>query len=138
MQARRRRGRVLVVDDAPFMRLAIRDILEAVGHEVVAEAADGDEGLELYERYRPDVVTLDLNMPRRAGIETLRELRTRHPEAVVVVCSSVRAEPTIREALRLGARDYVLKPVSVGKLREVVAKALGGGGGLVSARRPAP
>ncbi len=116
-------SRVLVVDDAAFMRQTLRDVLEGAGHEVVAEAEDGEEALALYETHRPDLVTLDLVMPRMGGIEVLRELRRRHPEARVVVCSSVSDETSILEAIRLGARDYVLKPVSAEKLREAVAKA---------------
>lgn len=128
MDGRGPRARVLVVDDAPFMRRQLREILEAAGHHVVAEAEDGDQGLELYETHRPDLVTLDLVMPRRSGVETLRELRARHPGAVVIVCSSVSDEPTILEAIGLGARDYVLKPVNPGKLLEAVDKALRGRG----------
>jgi len=119
---------VLVVDDAPFMRRQLREILEDAGHEVVAEAEDGDRGLELYEAHRPDLVTLDLVMPRRSGIETLRELRARHPDAAAIVCSSVSDESTILEAICLGARDYVLKPVQPAKLLEAVAAALRGRG----------
>jgi len=119
------RVRVLVVDDAAFMRKQLRDILEAGGHEVVAEGADGDEALRLYETHRPDVVTLDLVMPRRGGIDALKELRSRHPEARVIVCSSVSDEPTILEAIAMGARDYVLKPVSPAKVLDAVRKAAG-------------
>ncbi|GAB4248071.1 MULTISPECIES: response regulator [Deferrisoma] len=116
-------SRVLVVDDAVFMRRTLRDILEAAGHQVVAEAGDGVEALERYEEHRPDVVTLDLVMPRMGGLEALRELRRRHPEARVIVCSSVSDEASILEAIRLGARDYVIKPVAPEKLREAVDKA---------------
>mgnify|MGYP005842542351 CR=1 FL=1 len=119
-------ARVLVVDDAPFLRRRLRDILEAAGHRVVAEAEDGDQALALYEEHLPDVVTLDLVMPRRDGLETLRELRARHPDAAVVVCTSLAGEPALLEAVRLGARDYVLKPLGPGRLLEAVAKALGG------------
>jgi len=125
MEPSRRRLRVLVVDDAAFMRKQLRDILEASGHEVVAEGEDGDEAVRLYENHRPEVVTLDLVMPRRGGIEALQELRRRFPDARVVVCSSVSDEPTILEAIGLGARDYVLKPVNPAKLLEAVRKAAG-------------
>ncbi|MEW6488515.1 MAG: response regulator [Thermodesulfobacteriota bacterium] len=117
-------ARVLVVDDAPFLRRRLRDILEAAGHRVVAEAEDGDQALALYEEHLPDVVTLDLVMPRRDGLETLRALRARHPDAAVIVCTSLSGEPALLEAVRLGACDYVLKPVSPGRLLEAVAKAL--------------
>jgi two-component system chemotaxis response regulator CheY len=119
------RPRVVVVDDALFMRNQLRDLLEAAGYSVVAEGADGAEALELYDEHRPDLLTLDLVMPRMTGVEALRELRQRHPDACVLVCSSLTDEATIFEAIRLGARDYVLKPVDGEKLLEAARKALG-------------
>lgn len=118
------RARVLVVDDTPFMRHQIREILRAAGHEVVAEAEDGVQGVELFRSERPDLVTLDLVMPRQGGIETLRQIRSLDPEARVIVCSSIRDEATIVEAVGLGARDYVLKPIQAQKLLDAVEKAL--------------
>jgi two-component system chemotaxis response regulator CheY len=124
MDTRPRPARILVVDDASFMRRYLREILEGAGHRVVAEAVDGTEVLDLYESHRPDLVTLDVVMPRKSGIEVLRELRESHREAKVIICSSIAQEPSIIEALSLGARDYVLKPVSEEKLLEAVEKAL--------------
>jgi two-component system chemotaxis response regulator CheY len=80
--------------------------------------------LELYETHRPDLMTLDLVMPRMSGVEALRELRRRHPEARVVVCSSLSDQSSILEAIGLGARDYVLKPISPERILAAVAKAL--------------
>lgn len=117
-------GRVLIVDDAVFMRRQLRDILEGAGYEVVAEGEDGAELLELYEAHRPDLVTLDMIMPRVTGLEALRELRARHPEARVIVCSSLTHEPAVLQAIAQGARDYVMKPVVAEKLLEAAAKAL--------------
>lgn len=119
------RGRVLVVDDAPFMRRQLRDILEGAGYEVVAEGDDGRAAVELYDAHRPDVVTLDLVMPRMTGLEALGELQRREPRPRVIVCSSMSDEPTILEAIGLGARDYVLKPVDPSKLLAAVDKAVG-------------
>lgn len=117
-------ARVLIVDDAVFMRRQLRDILEGKGFEVVAEGEDGSELVELFEAHRPDVVTLDMIMPRVTGLEALRELRARHPEARVIVCSSITHERAVFEAIALGARDYVLKPVVAEKLLAAVEKAL--------------
>ena len=118
------KARVLVVDDAVFMRRQLRAILEEAGYSVIAEAADGAEALELYETHQPDLTTLDLVMPKMPGLETLRELRRRHPQARVIVCSSVSDEPSIFGAIASGARDYVLKPVSPKRVLEAVEKAL--------------
>ncbi len=118
------KARLLVVDDAAFMRRQLRETLEAAGYTVVAEGADGAEALELYETHRPDLVTLDMVMPKMTGLEALRELRRRHPEARVIVCSSVSDELSIFEAIAAGARDYVLKPVDPERVLEAVEKAL--------------
>ena len=118
------KARIVVVDDAVFMRRHLREILEAGGYEVVAEGEDGAQVLELYERHAPDLVTLDVEMPRMTGLEALRELRGCHPEARVIICSSVSHETALLEAVGAGARDYVLKPVSSEKLLDAVAKAL--------------
>jgi len=125
MTAEGARRRVVVVDDAVFMRNQLRDLLEAGGFEVVAEGQDGVEALKLYAEHRPDLLTLDLVMPRMTGVEALGELRQRHPEARVIVCSSLSDQQTIFEAIRLGARDYVLKPVSAEKLLDAARKAVG-------------
>ena len=122
------RPRVVVVDDAVFMRHQLRDLLEAGGFEVVAEGQDGAEALELYAEHRPDLLTLDLVMPRMTGVEALGELRRKYPEARVIVCSSLSDQPTIIEAIRLGARDYVLKPVGADKLLDAARKAVSTGG----------
>lgn len=117
-------ARIMVVDDAPFMRRHLRNLLEAGGYLVVAEAEDGTGVLPLYEAYRPDLVTLDVVMPRKTGLEALRELRETHRDARVVVCSSLADQLSLLEAVRLGARDYVLKPVKGAELLEAVEKAL--------------
>lgn len=121
-----RRPRAVVVDDAVFMRRQIRDFLESDGCEVAAEGEDGSEVLELYETHRPDLVTLDVVMPRVNGLEALRELKARHPEARVIVCSSLTHEQALFEALRLGARDYVVKPLNREKFLEAARKAIRG------------
>jgi two-component system chemotaxis response regulator CheY len=120
------RPRVVVVDDAVFMRTQLREILEGGGFTVVAEGEDGTEALQLYEQHQPELLTLDLVMPRMGGVEALRELRQRHPEARVIVCSSLSDQRTIFEAIGLGARDYVLKPVDREKFLDSARKALAG------------
>ncbi len=117
-------ARVVVVDDALFMRRHLRDLLEDAGHRVVGEGSDGDQLVALYETHRPDLVTLDLVMPNVGGLEALEALLGAHPAATVIVCSSVSDERSILEAIGLGARDYVLKPVQPAKLLDAVAKAL--------------
>lgn len=115
---------ILIVDDASFMRRQLRDILVGAGYQIAAEGEDGVCALELYEKHRPDLVTIDLVMPRMTGMEALKELRQRDPEARVIVCSSISDEPSILQAIGLGARDYILKPIDSDKLLNAVKKAL--------------
>ncbi len=114
--------RVMVVDDALFMRNMLRGILEEVGFEVVAEAADGAEAVLTYRDVRPDIVTLDIIMPVKNGIEALREIMVIDPHARVVICSAVGQESLVQKAQSVGARDFILKPFNPERVKEVVRK----------------
>lgn len=103
-------ARVLVVDDAAFMRRVISDMLLEHGHEVVGEAADGFEALEVFKAARPDVTTLDITMPELDGLAALREMLAYDPGAKVVVCSALGQESKVLDAIRSGAKDFVVKP----------------------------
>lgn len=116
--------RVLIADDAPFMREMLRDILTEDGFEVVAEAGDGIEAVEQFQEHRPDLVTLDIVMPRRNGLEGLRGILELDPNACVVMCSALGQETLVMEALDTGARDFVVKPFKPDQVRTVVARAL--------------
>ena len=102
--------KILVVDDATFMRHMIKGILTEMGCEVVGEAKDGEEAIDLYDQLQPDVVTLDLVMPNKGGLEALRDIRAKHPSAKVVVVSAIDQRESLMEAMKLGAADYVVKP----------------------------
>ncbi len=102
--------RVLIADDAVFMREMLRDILTEAGFEIVAEASNGEEAIERYRESEPDLVTLDIVMPRKSGLETLRELVALDEHAAVVMCSALGQEALVMEALEAGARDFVVKP----------------------------
>ena len=116
--------RVLIADDAAFMREMLRDILGHAGFEVCAEAADGNEAVACYEEHEPDLVTLDIVMPRKSGLEALREIIARDPGATVVMCSALGQEALVMEALESGARDFVVKPFKADHVIEVLTKAL--------------
>jgi two-component system, chemotaxis family, chemotaxis protein CheY len=111
---------VMIVDDSLFMRKMLRDIVEAEGYQVAAEASDGDEAVAKYRQSRPTLTTLDIVMPKKNGIEALREIIAFDPAARVVMCSAVGEESFTGAAAREGARGFILKPFS----REVVAEAL--------------
>jgi len=118
-------ARVLVVDDAAFMRKVLADALRGGGHEIVGEAADGNEALARYQELRPELTTLDITMPEKDGLATLKELIALDPTARVIICSALGQEGKVIEALRLGARDFVVKPFDAERLLGAVSKALG-------------
>lgn len=118
-------ARVLVVDDAAFMRKLVGDALAGGGHEIVGEAGDGDEAVARYRELRPDVTTLDITMPGKDGIAALREIVELDPDARVVVCSALGQESKVLESVKLGAKDFVVKPFQPERLLGAVQKALG-------------
>ena len=117
-------ARVLVVDDAAFMRKVLTDALAAGGHEVVGEAGDGDAAIAAYQDLQPDLVTLDITMPEKDGLSALGDIMTLDPNARVIMCSALGQESKVLESIKLGARDFVVKPFQAGRVQEAVAKAL--------------
>lgn len=117
-------ARMLVVDDAAFMRKVLTDALTAGGHEVIGEAADGNQALARYQELRPDLTTLDITMPEKDGLATLRDLTALDPNARVIMCSALGQESKVIDALRLGARGFVVKPFDIERLLGAVDKAL--------------
>ena len=118
------KARVLVVDDAMFIRHIIGDLLKQHGHEVVGEASNGVEAVERYRALKPDVTTLDITMPEMDGITALKEILGEDPSAKVIMCSALKEKPKVLEALQAGARDYILKPVKPERVLEAVEKVL--------------
>jgi two-component system chemotaxis response regulator CheY len=117
-------ARVLVVDDAAFMRKLLTDALVGGGHEVVGEAGDGVQALARYQELRPELTTLDITMPEKDGLTTLRELRMLDHDARVVIVSALGQESKVLEAVKLGAKDFVVKPFDAERLLAAVEKAL--------------
>ena len=117
-------ARVLVVDDAAFMRKLVADVMADGGHEVVGEAATGVEAVERFRQLRPDVTTLDITMPEKDGIEALKEIIAEDPEARVVMCSALGQDSKVLESMQLGARDFVVKPFEPARVLSAIAKAL--------------
>ena len=117
-------ARILVADDASFMRQMIREIVEAQGHEVVGEASDGDEVVEEFKRLHPDVVTMDIVMPRRSGIDAVKSLVEIDPGARGVVCSARGPASLLKEALQAGAKDFIVKPCKPDAVSATLAKVV--------------
>jgi two-component system, chemotaxis family, chemotaxis protein CheY len=117
-------ARVLVVDDAAFMRKMVSDALASGGHEIVGEAGDGAEAVARYQELRPEVTTLDITMPQKDGLEALREIIALDPGARVVMCSALGQESKVLESIKLGAKDFVVKPFQPDRVLEAIGKAL--------------
>jgi two-component system, chemotaxis family, chemotaxis protein CheY len=119
--------RVLVVDDSVFMRDIIKDIFAAGGFSVVGEAGNGVEAVEKYKELKPDLVTMDLVMPYRNGIDATREILRGDGKALVVMCSALGQETMVMEAIEAGAVDFIVKPPRAEDVLAVVKKVLGEG-----------
>lgn len=102
--------RVLIVDDAAFMRMAVRRILEKSGFEVVGEAVNGLEGVQQYKDLKPDIVTMDITMPTMTGLEALKAITELDSQAKVVMLSAMGQEVLVREAIMHGAKSFIVKP----------------------------
>jgi two-component system chemotaxis response regulator CheY len=114
--------RLLVVDDAMLMRKMIRDLATEAGWDVVGEARDGQEAIELYESLRPDLVTMDLVMPRVTGIEALRAIRSHDPGARVIVVTALDQKQMLMESIHHGAVDFIVKPFDRSRFLEMMRK----------------
>jgi two-component system, chemotaxis family, chemotaxis protein CheY len=117
-------ARVLVVDDAVFMRKMVGDALAKHGHEVVGEASNGIEAVQRFQELQPEVTTLDITMPEKDGVTALKEIISLDPAARVVMCSALGQESKVLEAIRSGAKDFVVKPFQADRIQQAIEKAL--------------
>ena len=118
------KNRVLIVDDAAFMRMMIKDILKKGGYEVVGEAEDGVKAVERYKELQPDLVTMDITMPEMDGITAVKEIRKINPDAVIVMCSAMGQQAMVIDAIQAGAKDFVVKPFQPDRVLEAVKKVI--------------
>ena len=117
-------ARVLIVDDAAFMRKLLNDALTNGGHEVVGEAGNGNEAVARYQELKPELTTLDITMPEKDGLAALAEIMAIDPAAKIIMCSALGQEGKVLEAVKLGAKDFVVKPFQPPRVLEAVEKAL--------------
>ncbi len=118
--------RVLIVDDALFMRTMLSDIFTAAGWQVVSMAEDGETAISEYRIHQPDLVTMDIVMPAMGGIAALKKILGEFPAAVVVVCSALGQKKLILEAINAGAHDFIVKPFQSRQVLEVAERVIGG------------
>lgn len=115
---------ILVVDDASFMRMMIKDILNKNGFEVIGEAPTGKVAVELYQKLKPDLVTMDITMPEMNGIEAVKAIKKLDPSAKIIMCSAMGQQAMVIDAIQAGARDFIVKPFQPNRVIEAVQKAL--------------
>ena len=114
--------RILIADDAAFMREMLREIVEPLGYEVVAEAASGLEAVELFALYQPDLIILDLVMPKGSGVDATRMVLNRFPAAKIVVASALGQQSLVADALRAGALNFISKPYQLEMVERVLER----------------
>ncbi|WP_422445805.1 response regulator [Thermoanaerobacterium sp. DL9XJH110] len=117
-------GGILIVDDAAFMRMMIKDILTKNGYQVVAEAENGAVAVEKYQEFKPNLVVMDITMPEMDGIEAVRKIKALDPTARIIMCSAMGQQAMVIDAIQAGARDFIVKPFQPERVLEAVKKAL--------------
>ncbi len=118
-------GKILIVDDAAFMRMMIKDTLKKNGYENLIEAADGELAVQAYKAEKPDLVIMDITMPNKNGLEALKEIKEFDSSAKIVMCSAMGQESMVVEAIRSGAKDFIVKPFKADRVLKTVQGIIG-------------
>jgi two-component system, chemotaxis family, chemotaxis protein CheY len=118
-------ARVLIVDDAAFMRMMLKDILAKNGFEIAGEAPNGLKAIELYKAEKPDIVTMDITMPEMDGIQALKEIKAFDPAAKIIMCSAMGQQAMVMDAIKSGAKDFIVKPFQPERVLESLKKVIG-------------
>lgn len=118
-------AKILLVDDAAFMRMMVKDTLTKAGYTDLYEAADGLQAVETYAEIQPDLVIMDITMPNMDGLEALKAIRAKNPAANVVMCSAMGQEAMVIEAIQSGAKDFIVKPFKPDRILKTVTSIVG-------------
>ncbi|MDD2443720.1 MAG: response regulator [Desulfotomaculaceae bacterium] len=118
---------ILIVDDAAFMRMMIKNIVTKNGYEVVGEAENGQVALELYKKHKPDLVTMDITMPEMNGIDSVKAIRGVDPKANIIMCSAMGQQAMVMEAIQAGAKDFIVKPFQQDRILQAIGRVLARG-----------
>ena len=116
--------RVLVVDDANFIRIIVKNILVPHGFEIVGEATNGDEAVKMYEKLKPDLVTMDITMKEKSGVQAAREILAKDPDARIIMITALGQEKMLIDCFKLGVKDFVVKPFDPKRILSAAEKAL--------------
>ena len=117
--------KIMLVDDAAFMRMTIKNCLTKAGYDSIIEASDGQVAVETYEKEKPDLVIMDITMPNMDGIQALQAIKAMDDGAKVVMCSAMGQESMVIDAIRLGAKDFIVKPFKPDRILQTVEKIIG-------------
>ncbi|BAM46926.1 MAG: response regulator [Amphibacillus sp.] len=115
-------ARILITDDAAFMRMQLRNIFESLGHEIVGEAENGQVAIDLYKELMPDLVTMDITMPEMNGVEAVKGIKSFDPNATIVMCSAMGQQQMVLEAIQAGAKDFIVKPFDQERIKQAIEK----------------
>lgn len=115
---------IMIVDDAKFMRFTLRNMIEGSGHQVIAEAQNGKEAIQMYHMYRPDLILMDITMPEMDGITAVKELMKINSKVKIIMCSAMGQHKMVMDAIHAGAKDFVVKPVNPERVLEAIINVL--------------
>ena len=116
--------RIVIADDLSFMRMVHKEILQEKGYQVVGEASDGVEAVERYRKLRPDIIILDITMPRMNGLEAMHKIFEFDKGAKIIICSALGQQQLIVEAIKAGVRDFIVKPFKSERVISAIEKAV--------------
>lgn len=117
-------AKIVIVDDSKFLRVTLSNILKKENHEIVGEGENGLQAIQLYKELRPDILTLDLTMPKMSGLEALREIKKEFPHAKVMICSALGKEKMVVDSIKSGAADFIVKPFDEERVLQAVQRLL--------------
>ena len=117
--------KILICDDTKFMRKMLREILSENGYEIIGEAENGIVAIEKYNQLKPDIVLMDITMPELDGIQALKQIKAQHPGAAIIMCSAMGQQSMVMDAIRAGAKDFIVKPFQADRVLEAIKKVIG-------------
>ena len=117
-------ARILIVDDAKFMRITLTNILKKANHVIVGEAENGREAVKLYRELKPDLVTMDITMPEMSGLDAVKEIKKDYKDAKIIMCSAMGQQKMVVDAIEAGAKDFIVKPFDDSQVIDSVSRVL--------------
>jgi len=117
-------ARILIVDDAKFMRITLTNIVKKADHEIVGEAENGREAVRLYRELKPDLVTMDITMPEMSGLDAVKEIKRDFKDAKIIMCSAMGQQKMVVDAIEAGAKDFIVKPFDESQVIDSISRVL--------------